>query len=206
MAVEIFERLPTLQHLIDLLRDTFEAEVQPSEDVSRVSKTIFSALERKIGVVGNPEPRRLEACSYIESALDTMRLGPPSLNRIAGALLAIEPKLKWYRPTILNRPTDDGYDSIVNAILIGPNGLEQRDDVMIGLTIMGPQTLYPNHQHLPEEIYRVLSEGEWRQNDGPWHEPGLGGTVYNLSNIVHAFRSKSRPLCAIWCLWRADQY
>lgn len=30
-----------------------------------------------------------------------------------------------------------------------------------------------------EEIYVVLTPGEWRQCDGPWHEPGAGGIVHN---------------------------
>jgi quercetin dioxygenase-like cupin family protein len=66
---------------------------------------------------------------------------------------------------------------------------------------MAPHTRYPDHRHPPEEIYVVLSEGEWCQESGPWHEPGIGGLVYNPPNIVHAMRSAERPLLALWFLW-----
>ena len=46
----------------------------------------------------------------------------------------------------------------------------------------------------------ILSLGEFRQADGPWFEPGIGGTVFNEPNVVHAMRSGSVPLFAVWCL------
>jgi hypothetical protein len=66
---------------------------------------------------------------------------------------------------------------------------------------MAPYTCYPDHRHPPEEIYLVLSSGQWRQARDPWHEPGIGGLVYNPPGIVHAMRSTERPLLAFWFLW-----
>jgi hypothetical protein len=54
--------------------------------------------------------------------------------------------------------------------------------------------------HDPEEVYLALSPGFWRQEAGAWHEPGIGGIVYNLAGITHAMRSSSVPFLAIWCL------
>ena len=47
----------------------------------------------------------------------------------------------------------------------------------------------------------MLSEGEFRQGDGEWFEPGVGGTFYNPPGIVHAMRSGNKPLFALWFLW-----
>ena len=66
---------------------------------------------------------------------------------------------------------------------------------------MAPDTQYPDHRHPPEEIYVVLSGGQWRQGSNPWHEPGTGGLVYNPPNVVHAMRSTEQPLLALWFLW-----
>jgi quercetin dioxygenase-like cupin family protein len=63
---------------------------------------------------------------------------------------------------------------------------------------------YIDHHHPPAEVYLVLSPGAWRQADGPWHEPGIGGTVFNTPNIVHAMKSAEAPLLAIWCLLVKD--
>jgi quercetin dioxygenase-like cupin family protein len=86
-------------------------------------------------------------------------------------------------------------------MIVGPGGLESRDDVWVGASVMAPHVRYPDHQHLPEEVYLVMSPGEFRQGDAPWFEPGVGGTFYNPPNIVHAMRSGESPLLAIWCLW-----
>jgi quercetin dioxygenase-like cupin family protein len=83
-------------------------------------------------------------------------------------------------------------------------GLEPREDVLLGVSLMAPRLQYPDHHHPPEEIYLALSKGEWRQEEGPWHEPGLGGLVFNPSNVVHAMRSADTPLLTLWCLWTAD--
>jgi hypothetical protein len=73
---------------------------------------------------------------------------------------------------------------------------------MIGVSLMAPNLQYPDHRHPPAEVYYSLSPGSWRQGDGPWVTPGIGGLIYNPSNIVHSMRSSDVPLLAIWCLSR----
>ncbi len=113
----------------------------------------------------------------------------------------IEPQLDWKV-----RPGAEAHGKAflhghANATIVGREGLEIRDDVWIGVSLMAPQTRYPDHRHPPEEIYVVLSDGEWRQADNAWHVPGVGGLVYNPSNIVHAMRSADQPLLALWFLY-----
>ncbi len=117
------------------------------------------------------------------------------------AFAAIEPQLSWkVRPGAETQGESflRGHD---NATIVGAEGLETRRDVWIGVSLMAPHTRYPDHRHPPEEIYVVLSDGQWRQASDPWHEPGVGGLVYNPPNIVHAMRSTERPLLALWFLW-----
>ncbi|MEK1886834.1 MAG: dimethylsulfonioproprionate lyase family protein, partial [Phyllobacterium sp.] len=63
---------------------------------------------------------------------------------------------------------------------------------------------YPDHDHSPEEVYLVLSNGEFRQGEGEWFSPGIGGSFYNVPNINHAMRSLDKPLFAFWAL-RTDK-
>ncbi|GGK55894.1 hypothetical protein GCM10007941_02700 [Amphritea balenae] len=88
----------------------------------------------------------------------------------------------------------------VNAEIIGPKGLEVREDIIVGITLMRPGITYPDHHHPPAEIYIVLSEGLWRQKDLAWTSPGPGGYVYNPPDIIHAMKSLNTPLFALWCL------
>lgn len=85
-------------------------------------------------------------------------------------------------------------------MIIGDGGLEARQDLRMGASLLAPNTFYPNHQHPPEEVYIALTPGHWRQEAGPWREPGIGGLVYNPPNIIHAMQSGASALLAIWML------
>ena len=88
-----------------------------------------------------------------------------------------------------------------NAIVICRGGLEERNDVSVGISLIAPDIRYPEHHHPPEEVYLVLSQGHWQKSGGAWFEPGIGGLVHNPPGIRHAMRSGTTPLLATWCLW-----
>ena len=111
---------------------------------------------------------------------------------------AISNTLQWYKRPGNHSPKFMGGHA--NAEIIGPMGLHVRDDVKVGVTLMRQHLTYPDHHHSPEEVYIVLSDGYWRQNQESWWSPGPGGYVYNKPNILHAMKSVETPLCAIWCL------
>lgn len=113
----------------------------------------------------------------------------------------IEPQLIWKVRPGAEAHGEQFLNGHANATIIGSEGLEIRPDVWFGVSLMAPHTRYPDHRHSPEEIYVVLSDGQWRQGSNPWHEPGIGGLVYNPPNIMHAMRSRERPLLALWFLW-----
>ena len=92
------------------------------------------------------------------------------------------------------------YDSHANAMLIGPGGIEERSDVWVGVTVMTPRLVYPDHDHPPEEVYIAMSPGEWWNTEMDWTEPGPGGVIYNPPGILHAMRSHAQPLLALWFL------
>jgi len=88
-----------------------------------------------------------------------------------------------------------------NSTIVGPErGLECRDDVAIGVSLLAPLVRYPDHQHAPEEVYLLLTPGRFQHGGSDWFEPGIGGTLHNEPNIRHAMVSQDAPLLAIWCL------
>ena len=141
----------------------------------------------------------LPACAHLDVALSHAERGPADLAQLARAVRTLSSQIAWRRRSGGDDAFENGH---ANADLVGTSelALEQRDDVWIGLSLMAPGITYPDHHHLPEEVYLVLSGGEWRQNASPWHAPGLGGIVYNRPDIVHAMRSGHEPLLAVWCL------
>ena len=197
-------RASGLQHFLDATREAIAAQGPSLGSAARVADRIFEALGRAAPEAGDTTASRLPACVHLAKALAAARAAPPSVARVADAFAAIEPTLPWKRRPNAEAAGSHFADNHANAVIVGPGGLEPRDDVLVCVSLMAPRLQYPDHHHPPEEIYLVLSKGEWRQGEGPWHEPGPGRVVFNPSNVVHAMRSADDPLLAIWCLWTRE--
>lgn len=169
--------------------------------VPKAAERIFSALRMSVGQSGLRAPARPPVCAHLPAALAQARRQPGPVGALADAFAAIEPRLEWKARAGAEAHGEEFLQGHANAALVGSEGLEIRSDVWLGVSLLAPHTRYPDHRHPPEEIYVVLSHGEWRQESGPWHAPGLGGLVYNSPNIVHAMRSAELPLLALWFLW-----
>jgi Dimethlysulfonioproprionate lyase len=162
---------------------------------------IFRALQVPAPVPGRTGSGRQPVCHHLDAALAQARLHRGPVAALADAFAAIEPGLSWGTRPGAEAHGERFLSGHANATIVGPEGLEVRRDVWIGVSLMAPHTRYPDHNHPPEEVYVVLSRGEWRQGSGPWWQPGSGGLVHNPPNIVHAMRSAELPLLAIWFLW-----
>jgi quercetin dioxygenase-like cupin family protein len=138
-------------------------------------------------------PQRLGVCRHLAAACAEMR---PDL---AAAFKALEPALAWRTRTMSN--ASSGFaEGHASARVLDETGLEQRGGLVSGFSLVAPGITYPEHDHPPEEIYLVLSAGEWWQAGGGWHAYGPGGIVHNPPNIRHAMRGTTAPLLAIWFL------
>ena len=128
----------------------------------------------------------------------------PAVARNPGALAhsfaKLAPGLRWQRRASAD-PSDAAFwNGHANALIFGPGGLEERDDVWLGVTVMAPGTLYPDHHHPPAEVYLPLSAGEWWNAGMAWVDPGLQGFIYNPPGILHAMRAGQGPFLALWFL------
>ncbi|MGK0172456.1 MAG: hypothetical protein ACI9W2_004193 [Gammaproteobacteria bacterium] len=138
------------------------------------------------------------AVNFLTPALHTARTAP-STARVATAFAALAPALTW-----LQRPGSEADSQFhaghANCLIVGPGGLEARDDVRVGASLLAPNVRYPDHSHPPEEVYVVLSDGEWFGTAAGWYRPGVGGIVHHKPSVLHAMRSGETPLLAVWCL------
>jgi quercetin dioxygenase-like cupin family protein len=196
------DRTPDLRHFLDLTLGAIAGRAAAGGPAATVSERIGTALRRPAGTGTATMAERPSACRHLDAALAAARQGAPDIAEVADAVGSLAGRLIWTRRPGSESVADGFYDNHASARVTGPDGLEIRDDVSVGLSLMAPNTRYPDHHHPPEEVYLVLSPGEWRQGDGPWHEPGPGGVVHNPPGIVHAMRSGDSPLLAVWCLWR----
>lgn len=194
----MIERSADLQLFIDAAFAVFDRQVEDA-DGRRSILEIFGLLERE-GVERHGTGTRLPVCEWLPEAL-ALKVDDPLLQRMLGRFTSLEPRLQWRRRSKYDGTASENFaDGHANAMIVGPGGLEGRDDVWLGVTLMAPGVRYPDHDHAPEETYLVLSDGEFRQGDNAWFAPGKGGTFYNLPNIKHAMRSLNTPLFAFWAL------
>lgn len=194
-----------LQAFLDRSQAAIMASLTADGEAMRVAHRIDEGL-RVQGSQAKRQPVRLPVCSLVADAVQTAREHGRAAAALADAFAAIEPQLKWERRRTAKLEDVQFYDGHANATIVGPNGLERRDDIWIGVSLLAPGVRYPDHHHPPQEIYIALSPGDWMQgDDGNWVTPGIGGYVYNRSDIMHAMRSGKQPLLAIWSLWVTDR-
>ncbi|WAJ29395.1 dimethylsulfonioproprionate lyase family protein [Antarcticirhabdus aurantiaca] len=193
------ERDPRLGAFVESLRRAFDAATLEAEPRASMDR-IFAALG-DVAPAGTGVPARREVCRHLSAAFAALADAPAPLARLARDFAALEPRLAW-KPRPAGGPfaSDNWAEGHANAMVIGPGGLEERGDVMIGASLLGPHVRYPDHDHGPEETYLVLSPGRFRHGDSDWFEPGIGGTLFNVPNIRHAMASGDAPLLALWCL------
>ena len=193
-------RPPALKAFLDKTCRAMLRAAGADEPVRLSIERTFAALRR----VGPQLPETLEtslpACRHFDSACRTARRHSPEIAALADALSALAPCLSWTLRPGAEAHGDDFARKHANARIIGDGGIERSDHVTIGVSLMAPRTTYPDHHHPPEEVYIVLSPGEWRQGRGAWWVPGIGGLVHNPPDILHSMRSSDAPLLAIWCL------
>lgn len=204
MTVATEERGEKLRLFFDTLRVAVLGSTGTNEPAARVATLIFNALKTPGRPRATP-PNRLPVCAWLPRALATAGGAAPAAVEHVAALAALEPSFIWKRRAGTEGLHDGFATGHANATIAGPDGLEERSDLRIGVSLLGPDVRYPDHRHPPEEVYLALSPGSWRQQQGPWCEPGLGGIVYNPPNIVHAMRSGGAPLLATWCLWTGPE-
>jgi len=171
--------------------------------ITDAANRIFSALQSPAPQTA-PLAARPPVCRHLPQALERACTSPGHVADLANAFAAIESQLRWKTRPGAEIHGEHFLNSHANANIVGAEGIETRADVWIGVSLMAPGTRYPDHRHPPEEIYVVLSGGEWCNTDTPWHAPGIGNLVYNPPDIVHAMRSAQQPLLALWFLPTAN--
>lgn len=194
----MMERSESLQSFVDAARLAFERYAEAPE-ARRSIRQIFTALETPAPQWPGPGSR-LPVCVHLDAAL-RVETSDPSLQHLIECFKAIEPMLAWWRRIDGAGTASANFaDGHANAMLLGPSGLEERSDIWLGVTLMAPNVRYPDHDHAPEEVYLVLSDGQFQQADGEWFSPGIGGSFYNIPQIKHTMRSLDTPLFAFWAL------
>lgn len=85
----------------------------------------------------------------------------------------------------------------------GPEAPYRYPHVRLGLLLLGPDTLYPQHHHPAEEIYLPLGPGRWWKEGEGWQTRQAGDVIHHPPMCGHATQSEGAPLAALY-LWRGE--
>jgi hypothetical protein len=187
---------------------------QADRDESAASSRVVAAITQELRLLA-AAPRlvaplgpgvELPVCRHLAWALGQAR-GEASC--FVASLERLLPVLCWTQnPSYRREPPSAGFlDRYGYAVVAGPeNGaraLARHPHLAFGLLLLGPQTTYPAHEHPASEIYVPLGPAEWMMGEEPFAPREAGAVIVHNPGIVHATRTGSAPLAALY-LWAGD--
>lgn len=193
------KRDEALQEFLNVAKTAYLSRASVPEPFGSLNK-IFATLETP-APCSNASSGRIPVCHYYDEIAAHTNSFPADLKLMMEKFSVIEPALRWRpRQGDCSGASENFWENHANAMIVGPGGFEAREDVWLGVSIIGPNVQYPDHRHPPEETYLVISPGDFRQERQEWVRVGKGETFYNPPNIVHAMRSSDLPLFVFWAL------
>jgi quercetin dioxygenase-like cupin family protein len=194
-----------LRTLLERLVDAINAADGASDTKPAFRQRLIKALT----VVGTQrqlnQGRTLPVCDSLPRALANANQYGAELSALASAFAALGSSITWQRRVESEQHGAAFHNGHANTWILAPQGLEQRQDIVIGASLLAAHTEYPVHQHPPQELYLVMSPGQWFNTKDGWYTPGAGALVHHQPNIQHAMRATQEPLLAIWCLLVDDE-
>ncbi len=126
---------------------------------------------------------------------------PEDCGRVVAALRPAAAALAWRQTYTAEDLGPEFLDNYAWTELIGERGPMPSSTLACGLLLLGPETVYPRHRHVAEEIYVPLSgTASWQQGDGVWRSRAPGTLIHHASDEPHAMRVGAEPLLAVY-LW-----
>ena len=133
------------------------------------------------------------------------RIAAPELQEIANCLKAAKDDLVWREDNAQFYPPGadlgEGYKKCnLHSLLIGRDACGHHDpDFSLGIFLLGPRTLYRDHNHDAPELYLNLSEKSgWRFGTCDWQDYPAGSLIWNAAGDPHATRVYDQPFISVF--------
>ena len=132
-------------------------------------------------------------------------IATPELFDIATCLKAAKDDLVWREDNsqfyLSNADLGEGYKKCnLHTLLIGPDACgHHHPDFSLGIFMLGPRTLYRDHNHDAPELYLNLSEKSgWRFGTHEWKDLPAGSFIWNAAGKTHATRVYDQPFISVF--------
>jgi quercetin dioxygenase-like cupin family protein len=181
--------------LITAIRGTF-AERRPADDrVGREIRTVLARLEKLPPATSGFSMSNHAVTRHIAAAL---RAGNESTAGLLDRIAPVSYFLPWTYSYPLRADAPGLGQGVAFAEIVGPNAPIASDRVCLGLTLLGPRTLYPSHSHPAIEIYYVAAGTAVWTLDGVASERAPGTFVLHPSHAIHSMETAAEPLLAVY--------
>ena len=186
---------------------------------SKFVDDFMSLIERSLSGIGDPTvdqflalwpsrpwrwrqttPKGLPVLQWLDAAVGN---SAPEFCEVAKALGSLARNLAWAQTYSSAEIGDAFLDRYGWTELIGLRGPISSETLAVGFLLLGPETEYPPHRHVAEEVYVPLSgDAEWRRGNSGWDVRAAGSVIHHASGVTHAMRTTKAPLLVLY-LWRA---
>ena len=165
-----------------------------------IASTPCDLLPATQGPASAPEPAALPVLSVLPTLWSQ---APRPVRPAIEALLGLAPDLQW-RQTYGVEAGDAFLRNYGWTELAGPKGLRLEPGFSAGLLLLGPDTLYPAHNHPALEYYVPLSgTADWFDEDLGWRPVAPLQLITHRPMVRHAMRTGGQPLFAYY-LWSGE--
>jgi mannose-6-phosphate isomerase-like protein (cupin superfamily) len=192
MSVTISSLIPSL---IASVKTTFARGKLADDPVGREIQRVVSLLEPLPPLTDKFAKNNHAVTRHIKAALQAGNASTVALLDAIGPVIRFLP-WRYSYPTRDDAP--DLGQNIAFAEIIGPAAPFRSDSVCLGLTLIGPETLYPAHRHPAIELYYVVAGIATWTLDGVSHDHPPGTFILHPSQAVHAMQTHAEPLLAIY--------
>ena len=191
------------RRFIDLVRTDIVANAPDNTGIASALSRLDEVMAKDSFVETSIEAERITGCKWVDGGLELLEPARPDL---VSAVRSIKDHLHWKANAAYpeDRFPDGYFDDWAFTQVIGPGGIFDADDLMMGMFAMGPDIFYPQHYHLAPELYYTLTGTHgWQRGDGPWDTHASPKMIWHEANEVHATDVGSEPFLSVW-VWTED--
>jgi mannose-6-phosphate isomerase-like protein (cupin superfamily) len=181
--------------LVTAIRGTFAERSSTDDRVGREIRKVLALLERLPPPTSGFSMSNHAVTRHIAAAL---RAGNESTAGLLDRIAPVSYFLPWTYSYPLRADAPGLGQSVAFAEIVGPKAPIASDRVCLGLTLLGPRTLYPAHRHPAIEIYYVAAGTAVWTVDGVASEHPPSTFVLHPSQAVHSMETHAEPLLAVY--------
>jgi quercetin dioxygenase-like cupin family protein len=188
-------KTPRINSFIDAAKDTLGRLKPADTTVAREVDNVLELLASVPPLTGRFPKSVHPILAHLRAALEVGNELTNPLLKIAGSAAG---NLPWAYSYPLRQDAPDLEHNIAFAEIIGPKAPYRSESLSLGLTLIAPQTFYPEHRHPAVELYLVLAGTAAWTLDGVTKDRPPGSFILHPSQGVHAMRTRGEPLLALY--------